>query len=282
MTFETLLFEVNHSVATITLNRPKLSNSLTRELLYELENAIKLADDSDDVKVVLLKGAGKNFCSGYGLDWSTADEKKAQQEADDVWDPIKDYKMINKYTGAMLSLYKCTKPVIAQVHGFAVGGGADLVLCADIIIASDDAQFGYPPSRVWGTPTTAMWAIRLGIEKAKRFLFTGDAITASKAAEMGMILESVPPEKLNDTVQDLVNRITLLPMNQLIMMKLLINQMYSHIGMENTTVIGTLLDGIARHTPEGVAWRDVAVEKGVKEALRQRDEPFGDYSQRPR
>jgi enoyl-CoA hydratase len=207
-------------------------------------------------------------------------EKKIQEATNHVWDPIADYKMINKYTGAMLSLFRCSKPVIAQVHGFAVGGGADMVLCADMIIASDDAQFGYPPSRVWGSPTTAMWVVRLGMEKAKRFLFTGDSITAPEAAKMGMILESVQKEKLDETVQNLVNRIALMPTNQLMMMKLLINQMYSNMGFETTTVVGTLLDGIARHTPEGIAWREVAVSKGVKEALKERDLPFKDYSQR--
>jgi enoyl-CoA hydratase len=149
-----------------------------------------------------------------------------------------------------------------------------------MIIASDDAQFGYPPSRVWGSPTTAMWVVRLGMERAKRFLFTGDSITAPEAAKMGMILESVQKEKLDETVQILVNRIALMPTNQLMMMKLLINQMYSNMGFETTTVVGTLLDGIARHTPEGIAWREVAVSKGVKEALKERDMPFKDYSQR--
>lgn len=282
MEFENILYKVEDYVATITLNRPDFSNALTEKLLFELKYAIELSDDDSEVKVILLKGSGKNFCAGYGLDWSTVEEKERQDENNDKWDPIEDYKMINKYTGSMLSLFRCSKPVVSQVHGFAVGGGADMVLCSDIIIASNDAQFGYPPARVWGSPTTAMWAIRLGMEKAKRFLFTGDAIMAPQAAEMGMILEAVPREKLDETVQTLVKRIALMPTNQLMMMKLLINQTYANMGLETTTVIGTLLDGIARHTPEGVAWRELAVEKGVKEALKERDQPFADYSQRLR
>jgi enoyl-CoA hydratase len=280
MQFETILYQVKNFVATITLNRPEFSNALTPELLRELEYAVKLSDDDDAVKVILLKGNGKNFCAGYGLDWSTVEEQRVQEAANHVWDPIADYKMINKYTGAMLSLFRCSKPVVSQVHGFAVGGGADMVLCSDLIIASDDAQFGYPPARVWGSPTTAMWVVRLGMEKAKRFLFTGDSISAPEAAKMGMILESVPKEKLDDTVQELVSRIALMPANQLIMMKLLINQTVANMGFETTTVVGTLLDGIARHTPEGIAWREVAVSQGVKEALKERDLPFKDYSQR--
>lgn len=280
MNYENITYQVEDYIATITLNRPEFSNALTQELLFELKHAIESSDDDQNVKVVLLKGNGKNFCAGYGLDWSTIEEQERQEDNENIWDPIEDYKMINKYTGSMLSLFRCSKPVISQVHGFAVGGGADMVLCSDIIIASDDAQFGYPPARVWGSPTTAMWAIRLGMEKAKRFLFTGDAITAPKAAEMGMILESVPREKLEETVQSLVKRISKMPANQLVMMKLLINQMYSNMGFETTTVVGTLLDGIARHTPEGIAWRKTAVEKGVKEALKDRDQPFNDYSQR--
>src|SRR5690625_1310504 len=151
MNYETIIYEVENNIATIILNRPEHSNALTEKLLFELQGAVERADDDNQVKVILLKGNGKNFCGGYGLDWSTIEEKEKQEDNKNIWDPIEDYVMINKYTGAMLSLYRCSKPVVAQVHGFAVGGGADMVLCADLIIASDDAQFGYPPARVWGS-----------------------------------------------------------------------------------------------------------------------------------
>ncbi|OUM85477.1 MAG: enoyl-CoA hydratase [Bacillus thermozeamaize] len=281
MTYHTLIYSVENRVATIVLNRPEQMNALTFELLDELHDAVKAADRDPNVHVLVLKGNGRSFCAGYDLDISTVEESERDEKGQKVWDPIQDYVMINRCTDAMMSLFRCRKPVIAQVHGWAVGGGADLVLCADLIIASEEAQFGYPPARVWGCPTTPMWVLRLGMERAKRFLFTGDSIDARSAAQMGMILECVPFEKLEESVQRLASRIAMLPLNQLIMMKLFINQTYQSMGIvDNTQVIGTLLDGIARHTPEGIAWRETAVQYGIKHALKERDSRFGDYTQR--
>ncbi|WP_156807289.1 crotonase/enoyl-CoA hydratase family protein [Effusibacillus pohliae] len=279
--YNTLVYSVEERVATIVLNRPERLNALTFELLDELHHAVKTAEADPNVHVLVLKGNGAAFCAGYDLDISTVEESQRDEKGHNIWDPIADYVMINRCTDSMMSLFRCRKPVIAQVHGWAVGGGADMVLCADLIIASEDAKFGYPPARVWGSPTTAMWALRLGMERAKRFLFTGDSIDAPSAAQMGMILECVPREKLDETVERLVFRIAMLPLNQLIMMKLFINQMYQGTGiLDNTQVIGTLLDGIARHTPEGIAWRESAIQFGIKHALKERDGRFGDYTQR--
>jgi enoyl-CoA hydratase len=181
-----------------------------------------------------------------------------------------------------MSLWDSPKPVVAGIHGYCVGGGTDLVLCADQIVATDDVRFGYPPSRVWGTPTTALWVYRVGLERAKRLLLTGDSIDGKSAAAIGLVGRSVPAEKLDDEVDALAKRMALLPINQLVMLKLLVNQTYENMGLRTTQLVGTLFDGAARHTPEGIAWRDLAMEKGYREAVRHRDAPFGDYGEEKR
>ncbi|WP_462410423.1 crotonase/enoyl-CoA hydratase family protein [Neobacillus sp. Marseille-QA0830] len=280
MDYKNIKLSVDNRIATISLNRPERLNAITNELLFEVQAAVLEADHNEDVRVIVLKGEGKNFCAGYDLDIITEDESNKDSGGNGVWDPVHDYTWMSKNSNAMMSLFRCSKPVIAQVHGWAVGGGSDMVLCADIIIASEDAHFGYPPTRVWGAPTTPMWIVRLGMERAKRLLFTGDSINAVEAAKIGMILEAVPRDQLETKVNELANRVALLPTNQLKMMKLYVNQMYSNMGLDTTQSFGILFDGIARHTPEGIAWRESAITNGVKHALKERDEAFKDYSQR--
>jgi enoyl-CoA hydratase len=166
------------------------------------------------------------------------------------------------------------------VHGWCIAGGTDLVLCSDVIIAAENASFGYPPARVWGTPTTAMWVYRLGLERAKRYLLTGDEIPARKAAELGLILEVVPDAELLDRARALAARMARLPLNQLIMLKLLCNQTAEHMGLTSTRLLGTLFDGVARHTQEGLDFVGRASEVGFRQAVRERDDPFGDYGSR--
>jgi enoyl-CoA hydratase len=181
-----------------------------------------------------------------------------------------------------MKLWYTRKPTIAAVQGWCIGGGTDMVLCADIIIAAEDAVFGYPPSRVWGTPTTAMWVYRMGLERAKRYLLTGDEIPARKAAEIGLILETVPDEQLHEHAFALARRMAQVPTNQLVMLKLLLNQTVENMGFASSRLLGTLFDGIARHTQEGLDFVRRAQEVGFREAVRERDNPFGDYGSRKR
>jgi enoyl-CoA hydratase len=190
--------------------------------------------------------------------------------------------MMKRFVDTYMKLWYAQKPTIAAVHGWCIGGGTDLVLCADMIVAGDSARFGYPPSRVWGTPTTAMWVYRLGLERAKRYLLTGDEIPARRAAELGLILEVVPDERLLDHALGLARRMARVPTNQLMMLKLLCNQTAEHMGMATTRLLGTLFDGIARHTQEGLDFVRRAEEVGFRQAVRERDDPFGDYGSRPK
>ncbi|HNC14533.1 MAG TPA: crotonase/enoyl-CoA hydratase family protein, partial [Solirubrobacterales bacterium] len=198
-----------------------------------------------------------------------------------TWDPMVDYAGMSRNVRAFMSLFHCTKPVICKVHGFCVAGGTDLALCSDLLVIADDAKIGYPPARVWGSPTTSLWAYRLGAQRAKRLLFTGDSLTGREAAEAGLAIESHPREKLDEAVDALAARIAMVPLNQLQMMKLLVNQSLYAQGLHQTQLIGTVFDGITRHTPEGFAFQQRAAEAGFKQAVRERDEPFGDFGLKP-
>jgi enoyl-CoA hydratase len=287
-------YEVDGRVARLTLNRPERGNGLTRGLLVELERLVERADLDPEVRVLLLSGAGTGFCGGYDLvvaaegaagagerdlvSGSPLDPSVIRKNHDPgaPWDPMVDYAMMSRNVRAFMALARCTKPVVCKVHGFCVAGGTDLALCADLLVAADDAKIGYPPARVWGSPTTALWASRIGVQRAKRLLFTGDSVSGAQAAEWGLALEAAPPDQLDQRVEELLERIARLPLNQLQMMKLLCNQALDAAGVAQGQVLGTLLDGIARHTQEGYAFQALAAAQGFREAVRQRDEPFGD------
>jgi enoyl-CoA hydratase len=278
MTFTSLTVEQHGGVLHIVLNRPERLNAINLEMPRELDAAVADANRDDAVRVLVLRGAGRAFCAGYDLDWGTQLEHAS--EAHRGWDPVRDFVGMSDNVRCFMSLWHSRKPVIAQVHGWCVGGGTDLALCSDLIVAATDAQIGYPPARVWGSPTSALWAYRLGMEQAKRLLLTGDPVDGTTAERIGLISRAVAPEQLAAEVAALAARMALLPVNQLVMMKLLVNQAYENMGLRTSQIIGTLLDGIARHTPEGVAWRELALEKGVKAALAERDGPFNDYGSR--
>ena len=279
MADEPILFETDERVATITLNRPKRLNTIVPELIEELNAALDRAQTDSDVRAIRLRGAGRAFCAGYDIDWGA--ELMKEVDAEGPWDPIVDYQVMSRYVDTYMRLWRSPKPVIAQVHGFCVGGGTDFALCSDLIACSDDCRIGYPPARVWGSPTTAMWIYRLGLERAKRVLLTGDAIDGRRAVEWGLASESVPEEELEGAGLALAKRVAMLPSNQLHMMKLLVNQAYEQMGMGVTQLIGTLLDGSARHTPEGTEFTRRAIED-LGGAISERDAPFGDYGQEKR
>jgi enoyl-CoA hydratase len=282
---ETLRTETTDGVRQIVLTRAAEYNTITPALRDELARAIDDADADHDVRVILLRAEGPAFCAGYGLDWSTAaqaDETARIATGGRVWDSVGDYRMMKTFVDTYLKLWYAQKPTIAAVHGWCIAGGTDMVLCADVIVAAESASFGYPPSRVWGTPTTAMWVHRMGLERAKRYLLTGDEIPARKAAELGLILEVVADDALLAHALGLAKRMAQVPVNQLIMLKLLCNQTAEHMGMATTRLVGTLFDGIARHTQEGLDFVRRAEAAGFRQAVRERDDPFGDYGSRPK
>jgi enoyl-CoA hydratase len=200
----------------------------------------------------------------------------ANHDPSGTWDAMTDHAMMSRNARGFMSLFHCGKPVVCKVQGFCVAGGTDMALCSDLLVIAADAKIGYPPARVWGSPTTAMWAYRLGAQRAKRLLFTGDSLSGAEALEWGLAIEAPPAEELGEGTEILLERIARMPINQLRMMKLLVNQSLYAQGLQATQTLGTLLDGVARHTPEGYAFQQRAMADGFREAVRERDEPFGD------
>jgi enoyl-CoA hydratase len=279
MTQRTLRTERDAGVFSVVFTRADEYNTITPELRNDLSAAIDEGDADPEAKVILLRAEGPAFCAGYGLDWST-ELQAAEKASERAWDSANDLQQISTFVDVYMKLWYAWKPTIAAVQGWCIAGGTDMVLCADIIVAGETATFGYPPSRVWGTPTTAMWVYRLGFERAKRYLLTGDEIKAPEAARMGMILEAVPDENLQDHTMGLAKRMARLPTNQLVMLKRLCNQTAENMGLSSSRTLGSLFDGIARHTQEGLDFVAEAQEVGFREAVRRRDDPFGDYGSR--
>jgi enoyl-CoA hydratase len=268
MQFTTLRYAVEGRVARITLDRPDRLNAISAAMPAEIRRAVQAAEDDDAVHVIVVGGAGRAFCAGYDLK-DFAEQGIAAQEM--PWDPMVDYKLMRRFTDDLMSLWRCHKPTIAQVHGYAVAGGSDIALCCDLVVMAEDARIGYPPARVWGCPTTAMWVYRLGAEGAKRMLLTGDLVDGREAAAMGLVLEAVPEPALADRVAALAARMAGVPKNQLMMQKLMVNQAIDAMGLPNTQMVSTLFDGITRHSPEGVWFREYAAANGFHEAVRWRD-----------
>lgn len=267
-----VLYRREGRVAHLTLNRPERLNAIAIGLPEALRDAVARADADPEVHVIVLTGAGRAFCAGYDLkDYAEAVGPNPGVQ-DMPWDPMIDYRFMKTCTDCFMSLWRCTKPTIAKVHGPAVAGGSDIALCCDLVIMAEEARIGYPPTRVWGCPTPALWVYRLGAEKAKRMLFTGDLVDGREAKALGLVLDAVPLAQLDARVEALAQRIAAVPKNQLMMQKLVVNQAIDAMGLPNTQMIATLFDGITRHTPEGLWFKKYAETHGFHEAIRWRDD----------
>jgi enoyl-CoA hydratase len=291
-----MTYAVTGRVARITLNRPTRGNGITMDMPRELADCVERANIDPAVRVIALSGNGSGFCGGYDL-VESAEALKIGEDSPhrpqgsvldprvqmrnhspgEVWDPMTEYAMMSRNVKGFMSLFHSEKPVVCKVHGFCVAGGTDMALCSDLLVIADDAKIGYPPARVWGSPTTSIWFHRIGLEKSKRLLFTGDCLTGKEAREWGLAIESAPSDLLDARFEALLERIARMPVNQLVMMKLLLNQSVMQQGLHSTQLLGTVFDGITRHTKEGYAFQQRAAEAGFKQAVRERDEPFGDY-----
>jgi enoyl-CoA hydratase len=292
---KTMTYEVCDCIARITLDRPERGNGITLDTPVELAACVERADLDPAVHVIALAGNGAGFCGGYDLK-ASAEQMGRGEETEGpagspldpmtiaanhlpgaIWDPMIDYQMMARNVRGFMSLFHADKPVVCKVHGFCVAGGTDMALLSDLLVIAEDAKIGYPPARVWGVPTTAVWAHRIGFERAKRLLFTGDCLDGKEAVAWGLAAECAPADRLDERFEILLGRIARMPINQLIMMKLLVNQSMAAAGLHTTQILGTVFDGIARHTKQGYAFQRRAAEAGFKQAVRERDEPFGDF-----
>jgi enoyl-CoA hydratase len=284
MSYETLLYDTDGAVATITFNRPDRLNTIVPGMPEELEAAIGQATMDEAVKVIVLRGAGRAFCAGFDFagGFHHWDERLT---TDGDWDPGKDFVMATAPQGPVprfMSIWRCPKPVIAQVHGWCVGGGSDMALCADLVIASEDARIGTPYSRVWGCYLTGMWIYRLGLTRAKEHALTGRPLSGREAADIGLVNRAVPFAELEVEVRETADRLASLPLSQLAAMKLVVNQAFEHMGIASTQVLGPILDGLMRNTPDAKRFIELAEREGVPAVVAERDGLFADYSQAPR
>jgi enoyl-CoA hydratase len=284
MEYETVLYDVDGAIATVTLNRPERLNTIVPPMPEEFEHAIRNATGDTSVKVIVVRGAGRAFSGGYdfggGFDhwdeWITTDGK---------WDPGKDFSWSTNRlvapTQRFMSIWHTHKPVIVQVHGWCVGGASDTALCGDLVIASEDARIGTPYSRMWGSYLSGMWIYRLGLTKAKEYALTGKPMSGREAADIGLINEAVPFERLEATVRERAEQLASIPASQLAAMKLVLNHAFENMGIFSTQTLGPILDGLMRNTPDALRFIERAGEDGVRTVIEERDGPFGDYSQAP-
>ena len=273
-----VLLEIDGKVARISLNRPEVLNAIDQEVPAMISEAVIEADNNEQVHVIVLSGKGDAFCAGYDLK-AYAKRNMGAVTQKMPWDPMRDYKWMWANTEHFMSLFRASKPVICKIHGLgAFAGGSDIALCCDFIFMCDDAQIGYMPARVWGVPTTAMWVYRLGAEKAKRMLFTGDKISGTEAEKIGLILKAVQKDQIDNEVEKFALRMTSVPINQLTMQKLMINQAIEASGLINTQRFATIFDGISRHSPEGLNFKKMSEEKGWKVAVKERDQGTFDWT----
>ncbi len=274
-----VLYQPDGRIGRIWLNRPDVMNAINDQMPVELAEAIRAANADDAVHVIVLGGKGKAFCAGYDLIFYAEGNGSGDVTQEMPWDPMQDYRFMKRNTDLFMEVWRSYKPVIGRVHGAAVAGGSDIALCCDLIVMAEDAEIGYMPARVWGCPTTAMWIYRLGAEQAKRMLFTGDKITGRKAKEIGLVVDAVPAGQLDDAVDKLAERIAGVPTNQLMMQKLVINQVLETMGLANTQMLATVFDGITRHSPEGLNFKQRSEQVGWKQAVRERDLGTYDWTQ---
>ncbi len=286
-----VLYEERDDIAIITLNRPEKKNTLTDALVQGVADGIDTATKSPEVAAVVLRGADGTLTAGYDLTpdsdaiesgWSTPYGAKGPRPRAGAWDPVRDYQFMGNNVRRFMKIWECPKPVIGQIEGWAIGGATDMILCADLLYMASDAHIGYAPSRIYGTPTTMMWVYRLGLEHAKQYLLTGRAIDAAEAHRIGLVSHVVDPADIAELVEAEARRFANIPANQLALNKLLINQAFENMGLRTSQMLGTFFDGMTRHTEEAYQWVEGFSEKGFREVVRERDDPWEDYGSAPR
>jgi enoyl-CoA hydratase len=281
-------YEERDAIAIITIDRPERLNTLTEAVVQGIADGIDAATGSRAVRAIVLRGEGRVFTAGYDLvaageaGWSRPYDAPSPKPRPGAWDPVRDLSFMGHNVDRFMKIWHCPKPVIGEIRGFAVGGATDLVLCCDQLFMAEDAFIGYAPSRIYGTPTTMLWVYRLGLEHAKQFLLSGEAIDAETALRIGLVSRVLPADELSAAAEAHANRFQHIPANQLALNKLLINQAFENMGLRTTQLLGTFFDGATRHTEEAYRWVESFGEKGFRDVIRERDDPWQDYGSRPR
>jgi enoyl-CoA hydratase len=266
----TVVTERIGAVARFTLNRPERHNPLTPRCIRELLGAIADAAGDAAVRCIVIRGSGRSFSSGYGIlpeDLEPGDAAATGGIEGDV------AAMLDLAAG-WTEVWDCSIPVVAQVHGNCLAGGTDLALHCDIVVAADDARIGFPPVRSMGVPPTNMWLYHLGPQWTKRLLFTGDTVSGTEAAEIGLVQAAVPAASLDDYALALATRIALVGRDVLTANKRVVNEGVELMGRSRLQRFAALNDAVAHRSREARAFTARAAEVGLKQAVRERDAPF--------
>ncbi len=283
MSYETILYEKADRIARITLNRPEKLNALSTQLRVELIDAIADSGRDDDIRVIVVKGAGRAFSAGYDLSGQSAGAPRREPPKTKE---VSDYQ---RYSDGFMDgiidpwtkLWNCRKPVICQVHGYCLAGATDLAFHTDIVICSDDAKFGMPPARAQGTQPTHMWTYLAGPQWAKYILYTGNAVDGKTAERIGLVLKSVPRDQLEDEVNHLATTIARVPYGLLTVHKRIVNMTLEMMGRGFVQRLAAEGDAMGHLDPVALEFDRIAAERGLKEALDWRDAGFGDYRASP-
>jgi enoyl-CoA hydratase len=268
--YETILTERIGLVERITLNRPEKRNALSPLLQEELIDAVHAAERDNEVRVIVIRGAGPSFCSGYDIKPSKEDAAKIRPQTLE-----QDVALTISYGDRWANLWNCRIPVIAQVHGHCIAGGTDVALHCDLVVAAEDARIGFPPVRSQGAPPTHMWLYHAGPQWTKRLLLTGDTITGTQAAAIGLVLEAVPADELDDHVLALAEHIATIGHDLLVHNKRIVNLGVELMGRSTMQVLAGIHDALAHNAPEALEFSQSIREKGVRGAVDERDAPFG-------
>ncbi len=280
--FKTILYEVERGRARITLNRPEKLNALSFELQTELNTALWEADNDNNVHAVILRGNGRAFSAGYDL--SPMANRRPAAEGDDQYTAVyrggrtfdDDAWQLERAQRLRMAIFDMHKPVVAQVHGYCLAGGTDLAFLCDIVIAADDATIGFPPARAMGSLPNQMWVYHCGPQWAKRLFLTGDTITGAEAAQIGLVLKSVPGNHLSQEVESLVDRMAMIDTDLLTANKRIVNVALELMGARTMQRLGVENDARAHLAPSVREFGRIAGEQGLKAALHWRDAKFGD------
>lgn len=288
-----VLYEESDDIAIITLNRPEKMNTLNEAVIQGVADGIDAATKSRDVAAIVLRGSngvltagydltGTNFSDGPPSKWTTPYGAKGPKPREGAWDPVRDYQFMGNNVRRFMKIWECPKPVLGEITGWAVGGATDMILCADLLFMASDAHIGYAPSRLYGTPTTMMWVYRLGLEHAKQYLLTGRAIDAAEAHRIGLVSYVFDADEIGEEIEAEARRMANIPANQLALNKMLINQAFENMGLRTSQMLGTFFDGVTRHTEEAYQWVESFEERGFRDVIRERDDPWDDYGSRPK
>jgi len=263
---KTVILEKKGKIGFLTLNRPAKLNTLNDDILNDMYAGVIELDQDDEIRVVIIKGAGRAFCAGYDL-----------SPREEPFTTVLDWRGHAQHgSRLMFSIWNCKKPVIAQIHGYCLGGGCDLAMVADFTIAAESTQIGEPEIQFNSAPPFGIMPYILGMKKTKALLLTGDRIPAPEAERIGLITSVVPDDKLEEEVMALAKKLIKIPVPAMRLNKEAINRSYEIAGLREALLAGQDIFSIVHmsQTSETEEFFAVAAKDGLSAAFKWRDAKF--------